>query len=204
MLELLPGIGVVLPGEAGVLRFGTGADAAHDLLTASADGVHLGMQCGSLTIKDCSELRHAHEAWLGGYLFQPGWNTVAEFDGLRLTMAGGGPGAADGLAGVEVRRVRPASGAHAGAAAVVWDGVDLFGHPAEEVLQVLPESVRLPGPATAVAVPALGLRLGGDAPVGDRWGQLTLTGTGSDGWARCCAGRFRCAEGGDGLVGIMY
>ncbi|MEV5198624.1 hypothetical protein [Streptomyces sp. NPDC053720] len=201
MLELLPGIGVRLPGGAGVLRFRTGADAARDLLTASADGVHLGLRCGSLTIGDYPELRHAHDAWLGGHLFQPGWNTVAEFGGLRLTVAGGGPDAAGGLAGVEVRRVRPAPDADA--TGVVWDGVDLFGHPAEEVLAVLPETVRLPEPATAVAVPALGLRLGGDAPVGDTWGLLTLTDTESDGWARCCAGRFRCAEGGDGLAGIM-
>lgn len=201
MLELLPGIGVLLPGGAGVLRFGTGADAARDLLTAAAPGVHLGLQCGSLTIEGYPELRHAHDAWLGGYLFQPGWNTVAEFDRLRLTLAGGGPDAADGLARVEVLSVRPPSGA--GAAAAVWDGVDLFGHPAEEVLPVLPEAVRLPEPAAGVDVPALGLRLGGNAPVGDRWRQLALVDTESDGWACCCAGRFHCAEGGDGLVGIM-
>ncbi|MET8745327.1 hypothetical protein [Streptomyces sp. NPDC004728] len=201
MLELLPGIGVALPSGAGVLRFRTSADAAHDLLTASADRIHLGRQCGSLTIKGYSELRHAHDAWLGGYLFQPGWNTVAEFDGIRLTVAGGGPDAADGLARVEVERVRPASGP--GAAAAVWDGVDLFGHPADEVLLVLPETVRLPEPASGVAVPALGLRLGGSAPVGDSWARLTLTDTEPDGWARCCAGRFHCAGGGSGLVGIM-
>ncbi|MEU2131915.1 hypothetical protein [Streptomyces sp. NPDC018352] len=71
------------------------------------------------------------------------------------------------------------------------------------MLLVLPETVRLPEPASGVAVPALGLRLGWSAPVGDRWGRLTLTDTESGGWARCCAGRFHCAGGGDGMVGIM-
>ncbi|MFE3147575.1 hypothetical protein ACFXJ6_13040 [Streptomyces sp. NPDC059218] len=201
MLELLPGTGVALPGGAGVLRFRTSADAAEDLLTASADRVHLGMQCGSLTIKDYSELRHAHDAWLGGYLFQPDWNTVAVFDGFRLTLAGGGPDAADGLARIEVWHEPGPSGTPG--AAVVWDGVDLFGHPAEEVLPVLPEAVRLPEPATDVVVPALGLRLEAGAPTGDRWRRLALTDPESDGWARCCAGRFHCAGGGDGMVGIM-
>lgn len=77
------------------------------------------------------------------------------------------------------------------------------GHPADEVLLVLPETVRLPEPASGVAVPALGLRLGGDAPVGDRWGRPALADTAPDGWARCCAGRFHCGGGSNGLVGIM-
>ncbi|MFJ8855353.1 hypothetical protein [Streptomyces sp. NPDC102437] len=200
MLELLPGIGVVLPRGVGVLRFGTGTDAVHDLLTASADRVHRGMRCGSLAIRDYSELRHAHDAWLSGCLFQPAWNTVARFDGFQLTLAGGGPDAVDALVRIEVWRERAPSGT--AAAVAVWDGVDLFGHPAEQVLQVLPEAVRLPGPATDVAVPALGLRLEGDEAAGDRWWRLSLTDPESDGWARCCGGRFHCAGGGDGMVGI--
>ncbi|MFE6665945.1 hypothetical protein ACFVFH_20610 [Streptomyces sp. NPDC057697] len=201
VLELLPGTGVLLPDGAGVLRFGTGAEATRDLLTATASRVHPGMRCGSLTLKEYSELRHAHDAWLGGYLFQPDWNTVAHFDGLRLLSAGGGPDAADALARIEVWREPPSS--EAAGTAVVWDGVDLFGHPAEETLRVLPEAVRLPGPRTDATVPALGLRLEGDGAAGTPWRRLSMAGPEPDGWGRCCGGRSRCARGGDGMVGLM-
>ncbi|MFB7918602.1 hypothetical protein [Streptomyces sp. NPDC056061] len=87
---------------------------------------------------------------------------------------------------------------------MVWDGVDLFGHPAEEILSVLPESVPLPGAGMWVAVPALSLCLGRDDGSGERWQRVVLAGAGGTGWSGCCRGRFGCAEGGDGLRGILY
>ncbi|MFE7425590.1 hypothetical protein [Streptomyces sp. NPDC057545] len=224
MLELLPGTGVALPGGAGVLRFGAGPDEARARLSAAAPETYGGLQCGALTLADYPEPRHAHAAWLDGLLFQPEWNTVALFDGFQVTLAAGGPGAADRLARVEFRRMtapRPVSGERA--ACVVWDGVDLFGHSAEEVLSVLPEAVPLlpeaaplPDPAASgptgpavgadvgVAVPRLGLRLDEHGSGSPGWGRLTLTADGSAGWSGCCPGRFCCEAGGDGLVGILY
>ncbi|MEU9846217.1 hypothetical protein [Streptomyces sp. NPDC047985] len=217
MLGLLPGTGVALPGGAGLLRFGAGPDEARARLSAAAPETHGGLQCGAPTLADYSEPRHAHAAWLDSLVFQPDWNVVALFDGLQVTLAAGGPGAADRLARVEVQCVtapRPASGE--GAACVVWDGVDLFGHSAEEVLSVLPEAVPLPDPAAGgpagsavgavveVAVPRLGLRLGRNGPDSPGWSRLTLTADEFAGWSGCCPGRLRCEAGGDGLVGILY
>ncbi|MFF3730183.1 hypothetical protein ACFYXM_07645 [Streptomyces sp. NPDC002476] len=217
MLELLPGTGAALPGGAGVLRFGAGPDEARARLSAAAPETYGGLQCGAPTLADYPEPRHAHAAWLDGLLFQPGWNTVALFDGLQVTLAAGGPDAADRLARVEVRRVTtPRSASGEGGACVVWDGVDLFGHSAEEVLSVLPEAVPLPDPAAGgpvgptvgavaeVAVPWLGLRLGGNGPGSPGWSRLTLTADEFAGWSGCCPGRLHCAAGGDGLVGILY
>ncbi|MFF3628398.1 hypothetical protein [Streptomyces sp. NPDC002164] len=213
VLELLPGTGVALPGGAGVLRFGAGPDEARARLSAAASETYRGLQCGALTLADYPEPRHAHAAWLDGHLFQPGWNTVALFDGLQVTLAAGGPDAVDRLARVEVRRLTsPRSASGEGAACVAWDGVDLFGHSAEEILSVLPEAVPLPDPGAGaavgavadVAVPRLGLRLGENGPGSSGWSRLTLTADGFAGWSGCCPGRLRCEAGGDGLVGILY
>ncbi|MFF8713638.1 hypothetical protein ACF07T_19730 [Streptomyces sp. NPDC015184] len=202
MLELLPGIGVELPGGAGTLRFGAGPEEALARLEAAAPRTYRGLRCGSLTLADYSEPRHAHDAWCSGYLHQPEWNVVAEFDGVRLTLDGGGPDAADRLARIRITGGRPGSGARGPGA--VWDGVDLFGHPAEEVLAVLPEPVRPPEARGRAVVPRLSLCLDGqDVPAGEPWRELVLAGDGNGGWESCCRGRFGCAAGGDGMVGIM-
>ncbi|MGW3091052.1 hypothetical protein [Streptomyces sp. NPDC001108] len=202
MLELLPGTGVGLPGGAGTLRFGTGPEEAAALLEAAAPRTYWGLQCGSLTLREYAERRHAHDAWLSGYLHQPGWNVVAVFGGLQVTLDDGGPDAPDRLAGIRITVRKPAPGApDAGA---VWDGVDLFGHPSEEVLAVLPELVRPPEARGWVAVPGLSLRLGGEhVPAGEPWRDLLLSGDGHEGWECCCPGRFGCLNGGNGLVGLM-
>ncbi|MFJ5920994.1 hypothetical protein ACIQF6_00170 [Kitasatospora sp. NPDC092948] len=200
MLEFLPGIGVALPAGAGTLRFGMAPDEVRALL-AAATGVHQGRQCMSLTRADYPELRHAHDAWLSGVLFDPAWTTVATFGDVVLTVAGGGPGRPDRLAriGLGLDRSEGVS-----ATPVVWDGVDLFGHPAQDVVSVLPGPARPPARSLPdVTVEPLGLRLHRPpSAAGDHWSQLVLFGA-PDGWEPCCTGTFECAEGGDALVGIF-
>lgn len=200
MLEYLPGIGVVLPGGAGTLRFGAAPDEVRVLLTA-ATRVHQGMQCMSLTRADYTELRHAHDAWLSGMLFDPVWTTIATFDDLVLTVAGGGPGRPDRLARIGIDLHRPGG---VSTTPVVWDGVDLFGHSAQDVVSVLPAPTRPSAQSPSdVTVEPLGLRLlRPPSAAGERWSQLVLLGA-PDGWEPCCAGTFECANGGDGLVGIF-
>ncbi|MFE4589371.1 hypothetical protein [Streptomyces laurentii] len=202
MLELLPGVGVTLPDGAGTLRFGTGPAEAGPVL-ATAPRVHHGLQCASLTRAGYPELRHAHDAWLSGVLFDPVWNTVATFGDVMLTVAGGGPGRTDRLAAVRID-VRSSTGTARRTTSVVWDGVDLFGHPARDVVSVLPEP-RHPGspPGTDTVVEPLGLWLGGRTPADDRFSQLFLIAA-PTGWEQCCAGTFTCEEGGDGLTGIFH
>ncbi|MEE1735584.1 hypothetical protein PUR49_03460 [Streptomyces sp. BE147] len=206
MLELLPGIGMVLPDGAGTLRFGMTPDEAEVMLKA-APRSHRGRQCMTLARADYKELRHAHDAWLIGILFDPAWSTCAVFDGVTVTVAGGGPGLTDRLTSINIGP-DPSSGAPS-ATPVVWDGVDLFGHPVKDVVSVLPEPVRPSLPAvtsppttTEVTVEPLGLRLSENPSAADRWSRLTLLGT-PTGWETCCAGTFACAGDGDGLVGIL-
>ncbi|MGW4380739.1 hypothetical protein [Kitasatospora sp. NPDC004531] len=198
MLEILPGIGVALPAGAGTLRFGTGPEEVRALL-AAATRVHLERQCMSLTRAGYPELRHAHAAWLSRMLFDPAWNTAAAFGDVVLTVAGGGPGRPDRLTRIAVDRKRTGS-----ATPVVWDGVDLFENPAQDVLSVLPGPARPSAPPPSeVTVESLGLRLHLPASgAGDHWSQAVLFGA-PDGWERCCTGAFACAEGGDPLVGIF-
>ncbi|MFB7475222.1 hypothetical protein [Kitasatospora sp. NPDC056184] len=200
MLELLPGTGVVLPDGAGTLRFGMTAEEAGAVLAATPGG-HRSRQCMTLTRRDYAELRHAHDAWLGGILFDHAWNTVASFGGVVLTVAAGGPGRADRLTLVAVDAA--ASARTPATTEVVWDGVDLFGHPARDVASVLPGPVH-PSCATAddMTVPRLGLWLRRHPRAADRWSRLTLLDT-PTGWDRCCAGTFACTRGGDGLAGIL-
>ncbi|MFE6866155.1 hypothetical protein ACFVFS_06330 [Kitasatospora sp. NPDC057692] len=200
MLELLPGIGVVLPDGAGTLGFGMTAEEAGAMLAATP-GSHRSRQCMTLTRRDYAELRHAHDAWLGGILFDHAWNTVASFGGLVLTVAAGGPGRDDRLTLIAVEA--DASARTAATPEVVWDGIDLFGHPARDVVSVLPGPID-PSRAAAgdVTVPRLGLWLRRPPPAADRWSRLTLLDT-PTGWDRCCAGTFACARGGDGLVGVL-
>ncbi|MEV8486337.1 hypothetical protein AB0467_30610 [Streptomyces sp. NPDC052095] len=125
---------------------------------------------------------------------------VAVLGGLRMALDGGGPGAPDRLAGIRIT----VTAAGAPDAGVVRGGVDLFGHPSDEVLAVLPEPVRSPGARGWAAVPGLSLRLGGEhVPAGEPWRGLVLTGDGHGGREPCCRGRFGCPNGGNGLVGLM-
>ncbi|MFE7558800.1 hypothetical protein [Kitasatospora sp. NPDC057500] len=200
MLEFLPGVGVALPAGAGTLRFGM-APAEVRVLLAAATGVHQAMQCMSLTRADYTELRYAHDAWLSGLLFDPAWTTVATFGDVVLTVAGGGPGRPDRLARIGMDRHRPEGGC---ATPVVWDGVDLFGHPAQDVVSVLPGPAHpFARPPSDVTVEPLGLRLHRPpSAAGGCWSQLVLFGA-PDGWEPCCTGTFECARGGDALVGIF-
>ncbi|WP_331767744.1 hypothetical protein [Embleya sp. NBC_00896] len=202
MLEILPGIGVALPDGAGTLGFGMPPDEIRVLLTA-ATGTHHGMQCMSLTRSDYTELRHAHDAWLSGMLFDPAWTTVAVFDGVVVTVAGGGPAGADRLSRIAIERDLAPSRGGSAAVPVLWDGVDLFGHPRHDIVSVLPGATRPSAPSSADAtVEPLGLWLRGRTSADDHWSHLVLLGTPS-GWEPCCPGTFACAEGGDGLVGIL-
>ncbi|MER0240535.1 hypothetical protein AAHZ94_00530 [Streptomyces sp. HSW2009] len=200
MLDLLPGVGVVLPGGGGTLRFGM-APAEVDALLSALPVHHYDRQCMSLTRADYAELRHAHDAWLTGILYHDAWSVVGTFGDVALSVSGGGPDRADLLTRIDVDAGVP-WGEPAGTP-VVWDGVDLFGNPAEDVLSVLPEP-RCPAPesAAAVRVEPLGLWLSPPSPGADRWSRLSLLHT-PTGWERCCAGTFACAAGGDGRVGLF-
>ncbi|MFJ1797147.1 hypothetical protein [Kitasatospora griseola] len=145
MLELLPGIGVVLPSGAGTLRFGATAEEAASTL-AAAPRSHRTRQCMTLTRADYKQLRHVHDAWLRGILFDRSWNTVATFGNLVVTVAAGGPDRADRLTLITVEADTPPSAP--ATHAVAWDGVDLFGHPAQGVAAVLPGPTRPSSPTT--------------------------------------------------------
>ncbi|MGW0908954.1 hypothetical protein [Streptomyces sp. NPDC002853] len=200
MLELLREVGVELPGGSGLLKFGMAPGEVLELLPP--DKVTRHRQCMGLTLDQYAELRHAHDAWLGGLLFEPEWNFDAEFDGVVLAFGGGGPGLTDRLARVEIQahpdrpEVTP----------VAWEDIDLFGYPAAEIVAVLPGAPTSPGgpPPADVAVGKLGLRLSRARPTAEHWERVTLFGPESGSWGACCAGGLVCAEQGDGLVGIMY
>ncbi|MFI6087661.1 hypothetical protein [Streptomyces sp. NPDC051218] len=205
MLELLREVGVELPGGAGLLKFGMTPGEVLELLPP--DRVTYHRQCMGLTLDQYAELRHAHDAWLGGLLFEPEWSFDADLDGVVLGFGGGGPGVTDRLARVEIQARPRAGGAeHPEATPVAWDDIDLFGYPAAEIVAVLPGAIASPGgpPPEEVAVDELGLRLSRAKPAAERWDRVTLFGPGSGSWRSCCAGGLVCAEQGDGLVGIMY
>ncbi|MFG2651879.1 hypothetical protein [Streptomyces sp. NPDC048436] len=201
MLELLREVGVELPGGAGLLKFGMAPGEILEKLPP--DKVTRHRQCLGLTLSQYAELRHAHDAWLGGLLFEPEWNFDAEFDGVVLGFGGGGPGATDRLSRVEIRTRTRQGGAEV--TPVAWEDIDLFGYPATEIVAVLPGAAAADGtPPAEVTVAELGLRLSRTDPTADRWERVTLLGPESGGWGACCAGGLVCAEEGDGLVGIMY
>ncbi|MEU5954375.1 hypothetical protein [Streptomyces sp. NPDC047525] len=201
MLELLREVGVELPGGAGLLKFGMTPGEVLELLPP--DRVTHHRQCMGLTLDQYAELRHAHDAWLGGLLFEPDWSFDAELGGVVLGFGGGGPGATDRLARVEIQARAQADGPES--TPVAWDDIDLFGYPAAEIAAVLP-GIPSPGgpPPAEMAVDELGLRLSRATPTAEHWERVTLVGPGSGGWGACCAGGLVCAEQGDGLVGIMY
>ncbi|MFE9775741.1 hypothetical protein ACFYOV_29595 [Streptomyces sp. NPDC005931] len=132
-MELLPGL--ARPCRPALERFGMTPDEAHVLL-AAAFRSHQGMQCMSLTRDDYAELRHAHDAWLSGLLFDRAWATIATFDDVVVTVARGGLGRADRLSRIGID-VGTCAGRQA-AVPAVWDGADLFGQPAQDVVSVLP------------------------------------------------------------------
>ncbi|MCW5251404.1 hypothetical protein [Streptomyces sp. SHP 1-2] len=201
MLELLPGTGAVLPGTAGTLGFGMTPDEAAATL-AAVPGAFRSRQCTTLTRAGYPELRHAHDAWLTGILFDGSWNIAAPFGDVVLTVAGGGPGRTDRLTAIRVE-----ASARTGARTttpVVWDGVDLFGNPARDVASVLPGPLRPSAPGTAdLTAERLGLWLGERPRSPSRWSRAVLL-RAPTGWERCCAGTFACARGGDGLTGILF
>ncbi|MFB7619569.1 hypothetical protein [Kitasatospora sp. NPDC056181] len=125
MFEILPGVGLRLPGRAGVLRFGDDERTAQWAVATVAD-VREGWVCGA------------------------GWSFTAEYEGVRLDVHGdvgdryGRYEDVRGLAAVGLTRDPLCL-----TAPVVLDGIDLFGYPSAEVLDALgydlPPAVRLRG-----------------------------------------------------------
>ncbi|MFF1904448.1 hypothetical protein [Kitasatospora sp. NPDC058218] len=118
MFELLPGRGVVLPRQVGVLRFGMTERAAQWTVASLAD---------------------VRKSWV----CQAGWAFTAVYDGVDLLVYGDcadreGRSERDrpGLAAVVLDRCRYTLTGPS-AVPVVLDGIDVFGYPAAEVLDVL-------------------------------------------------------------------
>ncbi|WP_329377710.1 hypothetical protein OG625_07980 [Streptomyces sp. NBC_01351] len=118
MFELLPGTGLALPHNAGVLRFGMSEREAQWAVATLAD---------------------VRETWV----CQAGWAFTACHEGLELLAYGDSRdrlGRAeherDGLAAVQLRRCG-STPTGPSAVPVVLQDVDLFGYPATEVLAVL-------------------------------------------------------------------
>ncbi|MFD0272852.1 hypothetical protein ACFVHB_02940 [Kitasatospora sp. NPDC127111] len=115
MFELLPGTGLALPRNAGVVRFGASERAAQWAVSTLAD---------------------VRETWV----CQAGWAFTACYEGVDLLLYGD---CADrlsrpdrdrpGLAAVSLRRCEAAP-TRPSAVPVVLADVDLFGYPAAEVL----------------------------------------------------------------------
>ncbi|MGI5352692.1 hypothetical protein ACQEU8_31600 [Streptomyces sp. CA-250714] len=115
MFEVLPGVGLRLPGRAGTLRFGMDERAAQWAVATLAD-VREGWACGA------------------------GWAFSARYEGVLLEAHGdtrdryGGYADAAGLAALALTAEwRPA------AQPVVLGDLDLFGHPADEIRAALPD-----------------------------------------------------------------
>lgn len=117
MFELLPGVGLRLPGRAGTLRLGADERTAQWAVATVAD-VRAGWVCGA------------------------GWSFTARYQGLELDALGdvvdryGRYRDTPGLGGIGLTR-DPATGAGPSACPVVLHGIDLFGHPRREVLDAL-------------------------------------------------------------------
>ncbi|MFE2729077.1 hypothetical protein [Kitasatospora sp. NPDC059327] len=118
MFQLLPGKGVILPRRAGVLTFGMTERTAQWAVATLAD---------------------VRKSWV----CQAGWAFTARYDGVDLLVYGdcadrAGRSERDrhGLAAVVLDRCRYTLTGPS-AVPVVLDGVDVFGYPATEVLDVL-------------------------------------------------------------------
>ncbi|MBO8195003.1 hypothetical protein ITI46_25595 [Streptomyces oryzae] len=114
MFEVLPGVGLRLPGRAGALRFGMGERAAQWAVATLAD-VREGWVCGA------------------------GWAFGARYEGLALEVHGdtwdrnGWYADGAGLATLTLTAEWPPA-----ACPVVLGDIDLFCHPAAEVRAALP------------------------------------------------------------------
>ncbi|WP_406279960.1 hypothetical protein [Embleya sp. NBC_00896] len=113
MFELLPGVGVVLPHNAGVLRFGMSEERAQWVLSTIAD-VRGYWSCGGRGVDDGHREHWSFGARLGALDIDV---TGSEHGCRNITFAREG-----GLT------VDP----------VVWRDVDVFGYPAAEVEAALP------------------------------------------------------------------
>ncbi|MFF1711457.1 hypothetical protein [Streptomyces sp. NPDC058268] len=141
MFELLPDVGLRLPGRAGTLRFGMDERTAQWAVATVAD-VRNGWVCGAR------------------------WAFSAQYQGLTLDVYGDTTDrhvrhqGAPGLAGVALTR-GPFTLTGPSACPVALRGVDLFGYPAAEVADALseglPPTLRLSGDGlylTAVSIHA--------------------------------------------------
>lgn len=141
MFELLPDVGLRLPGCAGILRFGMDERTARWAVAAVAD-VHDGWVCGAR------------------------WAFSAQYEGLTLEAYGdttdrsGRHQNTSGLAHIGLTR-DPFTLTGPSVCPVVLGGIDLFGYPAAEVSDALsaglPPTLRLSGDGlylTAVSVHA--------------------------------------------------
>ncbi|MEU9130640.1 hypothetical protein AB0D08_21490 [Kitasatospora sp. NPDC048540] len=117
MFELIPGTGVVLPAGAGLLRFGLEDRATGRTLAALGDARAVPM----LDATWSRTARH-HDVELAIGSDEVDWDALEPTDPL--------------LRSIVLSRARPASCGPA-VTPVVLDGIDLFGHPATEVLDVL-------------------------------------------------------------------
>ncbi|MFJ3793198.1 hypothetical protein [Kitasatospora sp. NPDC090091] len=114
MFELLPGAGVVLPGRAGVLRFGLDERATGRALATLDDA-------RAVPMLDATWARH-------GDVELTACSNEIDFEASEPTELL--------LRTVVLSRTRPAS-CGLGATPVVLDGIDLFGHPATDVQDAL-------------------------------------------------------------------
>ncbi|MEU6765732.1 hypothetical protein ABZ916_24840 [Streptomyces sp. NPDC046853] len=128
MFELLPEVGMRLPGGAGILRFGMGERAAQWAVATIAD-VRDGWVCGAR------------------------WAFSAQYQSLTLDIYGDTAGRGShqdtpGLAGIGLTR-DPFTLTGPSACPVALRGIDLFGYPTAEVSDALneglPPTLRLSG-----------------------------------------------------------
>ncbi|MGW6458259.1 hypothetical protein ACWF94_20490 [Streptomyces sp. NPDC055078] len=123
MFELLPGTGLLLPHHAGTLRFGMSQHAAQWTVSTICP------------IRPC-------------YVCGTAWGFCGEYRGLTIQVWGASEGThARGLGYVELERIpgdptgtEPTTPA---LVPVVHEGVDLFGHPRDEVSPYLPPTARV-------------------------------------------------------------
>ncbi|GAA3399110.1 hypothetical protein [Streptomyces roseoviridis] len=123
MFEVLPGVGLVLPRGAGLLRFGMPERGAQWAVATLAD---------------------VRRTWVCG----TGWSFSASYEGLDLLVCGDtadrwgrAEHTVDGLALVHLTRCGGDAAARGPAAVpVVLGDVDVFGYPAGEVLDALTAS----------------------------------------------------------------
>ncbi|MFD7630008.1 hypothetical protein ACFV7Q_28980 [Streptomyces sp. NPDC059851] len=183
MIELLPGAGVLLPNGVGTLRFGMDAEGTQELLAS----------LGAVEEEKASSV--APGGWWGRSLRWCDVELTARAEAsapapgsgpLTGSVPGPDPGPAAGppLAEVALRRggFRPSWRGPA-AVPVVLDGIDLFGYPADEVLEALGENrypgLRLPSAGPDGYLPAVVLRSVPPPGDGDR-GRSGTDGAGPD------------------------